>query len=545
MRKLFFSILLALLALTAPAQSGTASLGGRVVDENGPIEGVTVVAIHQGTNAQFYATTGRGGWWQMPDVLPGGPYTLRIHYFSYKPLTVRGLYTYAGQSTVIDADLEAGTSYVHTDEAATSLRVGPELGGGTVPVSPLGFDLVSQRIYTPVVFDVRQEASLYGTALQWTAPTGSSRFHGTAYGFYGLANASPSSVTPGFTGGLNLATPLGSQDFQLFGGAQYDHYGLSAAGRFDARLGAENRIDISGGRIVDATGSQAWAGGDWFASLIDGKASNRAQALWTSVPTQRQLLVADDFTFTAGPQRVLAGIQFAHQNFLALDSTANRFDVYVQDMIRLGQRITLQAGLRFAFPFAFSPRVSLYYDLLGNSRVVLRMGTAVYGKHGEGTIWKNLAAVDFGLPLDFKLTVEGIYGQAWRRAFYISSRNVLDSHYALTARLERPLANRVWALASYTRSDGSMTDRVMAGFSYKALYFTRFATTISALYDGCSYVDELSPASLSWDHAIEARLSQDLGFLIGGRDHIFQLTAYVHSDFKANTQFLFGLRYTL
>lgn len=553
MKRIAIIIFLALLvAWPAAAQSGAASLSGRITDENGPIEGVTVVAIHQGTNAQFYATTDRGGWWQLPDVLPGGPYTLRIHYFGYDPLTVRNLYTYAGQNTVVDADLEAGSAYVHSDEAATSLRLGAGLGGGTIPVSPLGYDLVSQRIYTPVTFDVRQEASLTGQAEEWLVSTGSSRFHGSAYGFVSVTPGSTSSVTPGSTrglsgiGGLTVATPLGSEDFQLFGGAQYDMYGLSAAGRFDARLGSANRLDVSGGRIADGAGGQAWAGGDWFSSLLDGRASNRAQAYWTGNPLQRQLLAEDDFTLAAGPHRLLAGVQFAHENFLTFDSTATRFDFYVQDAVRLGQRITLQGGVRFTFPFAFSPRLSLYYDLLGNGRVVLRAGTAVYGRHGEGTVWKNLAAFDFGLPLDFKLTLEGIYGQSWRRAFYISSHNVLDSHYALTARLERPFSDRAWALASYTHSDGLMRDRIMAGFSYQLAYAQRFASTLSALYDGGSLIDDLSPASLSWEHAVEARFSQDFGFQAGSRDHTLQLTAYVRSNLATGlTWFLAGLRYAL
>ena len=533
-RRICTIILLLLAALPVLAQSGTASLGGRVTDENGPIEGVTVVAIHQQTNAQYAASTDRGGWWQLPDVLPGGPYIVRIHYFGYSPLTVRGVWTYAGQNTVVDADLEAGTSYVHTDEAATSLRLGSGLGGGTVPVSPLGFDLVSQQIYTPVVFDVRQTAPLAGAAEQWMTPTGASRFHGSAYGFY-----------PGWTGGLTLATPLFSQDYQLFAGAQYGRYGLSAAGRFDARLGAANRIDVSGGRFADATGSQAWAGGDWIASLSDGKASNRAQALWSSDPSWRQLLVADDFTLTTGRHRVLAGVQFSYQNFLRVDSTAAQGDIYVQDAIRLGRRLTVLAGVRFTFPFAFSPRLSVYYDALGNGRLVLRAGTAVYGVHGEGTVWKNLAAIDTRLPLGFKLTLEGIYGQAWRRAFYISSRNVLDSHYALTARLERPFAKNAWVLASYTRSDGSLQDRVLGGFFFKVEYLRHLGTTLAFLYDGANVVNELSPASVSWEHAVEARLSQDVFFQAGSREHRFQLTGYYRRAADGNASLLLGLRYLL
>lgn len=542
MKKIIFSILYAMLALPLLAQTGTASIGGRITDENGPIEGVTVVAIHQQTNAQYSTSTDKGGWWQLPDVLPGGPYTLRVHYFGYDPMTVRNLFTYTGQNTVVDVDLEARSTQVRTDEAATSLKIGPELGGGTVPVSPLGFDLVSQRIYTPVSFDVRRESPLYGTAQQWTTPTGASRFHASAYGF--------ASVTPGLTGGLTLATPLWNQDYQLFGGLQYSGLGghsgldaLSGAARLDARLNERFRLDVSGGRLDDTTGEK-WVATGLTASLSE-QLSMRLQTGWYGTAVSSQMLTSDDFTFALGRHRMLAGVQFSHEHFQVGDSTSTHGDIYVQDAIRLGRRLTLLAGLRFTFPFAFSPRLSVNYDMLGDGRLVLRAGTAVYGVHGEGTIWKNLTAFDLRLPGQFYLTLEGIYGQAWRRAFYISTRNVLDSHYALTARLERPLANRFWALASYTRSDGSMTDRIMGGFSYKAVYLGRQATMLSVLYDGYSYMDELSPASLSWNHAVEARLSQDIGFLAAGRDHVVQLTGYLRTDLSGSSQLLFGVRYLL
>lgn len=559
-RRICTIILLLLAALPIAAQTGTASLGGRVTDENGPIEGVTVVAIHQQTNAQYYTTTGHGGWWQLLDVLPGGPYTLRIHYFGYDPLTVRNVFTYAGQNTVVDADLEAKTSYVHVDEAATSLRMGPELGGGTVPVSPLGFDLVSQRIYTPVTFDVRQTSPLAGVSEQWMAPTGSSRFHGAAYGF--------ASITPGSSGdlhglgGLNISTPLGNQDYQLFGGLQYGGTDglrgintLSGAARFDARLSERFRLDLSGGRLAanvagtDHFGGENWATAGLTASFNE-QLSMRLQTGWYTTSASRQMLTSDDFTFAAGRHRVLAGVQFSYQNFILADSTSTHGDIYVQDAIRLGRRLTLQAGVRFTFPFAFSPRLSVYYDALGNGRLVLRAGTAVYGVHGEGTVWKNLAAIDTRLPLDFKLTLEGIYGQAWRRAFYISSRNVLNSHYALTARLERPFAKRAWALASYTRSDGWVRDRVMGGFSYQAEYARHFATMLAVFYDG-QHVDESLLSSMYpaqemfvWHHLLEVRLSQDFFFQTGSREHRFQLTGYYRRA-ASSSQLLFGLRYIL
>ena len=52
MKRVFFLAVL-LFALPAAAQVTTASIAGRIVDEDGPIEGVTVVAIHQPSNAQY------------------------------------------------------------------------------------------------------------------------------------------------------------------------------------------------------------------------------------------------------------------------------------------------------------------------------------------------------------------------------------------------------------------------------------------------------------------------------------------------------------
>ena len=506
MKRILFLLLL-WLGLPAAAQVTTASISGRIFDENGPIEGVTVVAIHQPTNTQYYATTGRGGWYQLLDVLPGGPYTLRVHYFSYKPLTVRNLFTYAGQNVVVDADLEAGTSEIRIDEAATSLRLGASLGGGAVPVSPLGFDLVSQEIDTPVPFDVRQEAPLEGVSRLRMTPTGTNRFHGSAYAYYG-ATPSLFGMLPGLTsgaatgmtgvGGLTLSAPLASEDYQLFAGIQYDGVsGFNGSGRFDARLGSANRLDVSGGRL---DGADAWASAGLTTSLRDGAASNRAQAGWYGTAGGRQLLFADDFTLAAGPQRLL-----------------------------------------------------------------LRAGTAVYAVHGAGSVWKNLAAVDTRLPGRFYLTLEGIYGQTWEKAYYISYQNILDSHYALTARLERPLADRFWALAAYTRSDGVSRNRTLAGLSYRAEYGSRFATTATLLYSGYSYQgpdysssqlpapSSQLPASSSqlpapevsrWLHCIEARLSQDLSIEIADRLHTLQLTAYAR--YNGQAAYLFGgIRYSL
>lgn len=539
MRRLLLLCLL-FVAWPAAAQVTTASLGGRITDSEGPIEGVTVVLINQATNAQYYATTGRRGWYQLNDIVPGGPFTVRIHYFSYQPLTVRNIYLYAGQNTVIDANLETGTSRVYSDEAATSMRLGEVLGeamgGGEVAFSPLNYNLVGQRVYTDVPFDVRQETTLTSASRIELTQTGSNRFHGSTYGFFSTTSIEGiSPASKGLIGGITVSTPLGNEDYQLFAGLQYND-GLAGAARLDARLNEQCRLDLSGGRLDPAT---AWASAGLSAGLGEN-ISMRLQAGWYGTGT---ILASDDFTFSAGRHRLLAGVQFAHQSFQMNDSTASQGSFYVQDVVRLGRRLTVLAGVRFAVPFSFSPRASIYYDVLGTGALVLRAGTAVYGQPG-GSSWKNLGAIDIALPAKMRLSLEATFGQVIQQLFYIKSGNILDSRHALTARIERPYTDRLWTVASYTWSDGPVNHRLIGGFSYKAVYAGRMATTLSLLYDGRNYIDDLSPASISWSNGFEARLSQDIAFSAASRDHTLQLTGYYTRNLSIS-QFLFGLRYFL
>ena len=80
------------------------------------------------------------------------------------------------------------------------------------------------------------------------------------------------------------------------------------------------------------------------------------------------------------------------------------------------------------------------------------------------------------------------------------------------------------------------------------------ASAMTKGYEGFSYTDNASAASLSWANALTARLTQDIGFSSATRDHTLQLTAYLRYApqsaslrWSANeaSQFLVGLRYLL
>lgn len=565
MKRHFLLLCLLFVAVTAAAQVTTSTLGGRITDENGPIDGVTVVLINQTTNQQYSATSRDGGWYQIHNVVPGGPFTLRIYYFGYEPMTLRSLYLFAGQNTVVDVNLETRETHTYGNEASTMMLLGEVLGqpmtGGQVAFSPLTYNMVAQRVYSEVPFDVRQEATLEGVSRIEIIQAGSNKFHGSAYGFYN--GGSIGATTPGTStavGGLNVSTPLWSEDYQLFAGLQYTGIlaegaaapsesgglfglkGLAGAARMDARLSESFHLDLSGGQLSP---TNAWASTGLTTSLGENL-SMRLQAGWYNTGVQRTLLASDDFTCSAGRHQVLFGVQFAHANFPANDSTYNQGNFYVQDVVRFGRRVTVLAGIRFSLPFTFSPRASVRYDILGTGKLVLRAGTAVYGKRGAST-WKNLAAVDVGLPAKISLSMEALYGQVVEKLFYIKQGNLLESYYSFTGRLQRPFVDNLWSAVSYTYSSGAKQHDVTTGVSYKAIYGNeRFGTTISALYTGGYYVDPVSASGFKpgWNHGLQVRLTQGFTFSSGNRDHSLQITAF-YTLTSAASELLVGLRYLM
>ena len=112
MRKLFTLIFFVFTALALRAQVTTGTLTGTIKDSKESLTGVTITAVHQPSGTTYGAATNNSGRFTIPNMRPGGPYTIKISYVGY-------------QTKVIDnVDLKIGDPYVlntFLDNSATQL----------------------------------------------------------------------------------------------------------------------------------------------------------------------------------------------------------------------------------------------------------------------------------------------------------------------------------------------------------------------------------------------------------------------------------------
>ncbi|GAB2948621.1 TonB-dependent receptor [Hymenobacter coalescens] len=127
-------------AREAVAQSRSASLSGTVKSENDDmIVGATVVAIHMPTGIRRTGTTDAFGQFSIPDMLPGGPFTLQILQPGFRTQVVTNVFLTADKPTQLDFAL-----------AADVLAVGTRRADRTLLDSPVPVDVIDLRELAPM-----------------------------------------------------------------------------------------------------------------------------------------------------------------------------------------------------------------------------------------------------------------------------------------------------------------------------------------------------------------------------------------------------------
>ncbi|MEM7658693.1 MAG: carboxypeptidase regulatory-like domain-containing protein [Bacteroidota bacterium] len=88
------------LASVAFAQgSTTATLAGRILNDAGaPMQGATVVAIHTPTGSKYGSVVNQDGYFRLPYLQVGGPYTVSVTYVGYADNVQEGIYLGLGQT---------------------------------------------------------------------------------------------------------------------------------------------------------------------------------------------------------------------------------------------------------------------------------------------------------------------------------------------------------------------------------------------------------------------------------------------------------------
>src|SRR5436190_19713796 len=88
------------------AQVTTSSITGTVKDNNGqPLTGATVTAIHTPSGTTYKTLAGKEGVFNLPNMRPGGPYSLTVTYTGLQTYNLDGITLELGQSYNVNATL--------------------------------------------------------------------------------------------------------------------------------------------------------------------------------------------------------------------------------------------------------------------------------------------------------------------------------------------------------------------------------------------------------------------------------------------------------
>jgi hypothetical protein len=193
---LFFLLLLAKLAA---AQVTTSSLSGKVIsDKNEELIGVTVVATNVPTGTKRGTATETDGRFSIPNLAPGGPYTVTVTYVGYKEQTVNNVFLTLGNTTRLNftmaAEAQALNEVVITGNTqATKTGAGTNVGTAAIQQLPT----ISRSIQDFTRLDPRNSNNSFaGSSFRYNNITLDGAVNNDAIGF------SPSLGGQGGTSGL-------------------------------------------------------------------------------------------------------------------------------------------------------------------------------------------------------------------------------------------------------------------------------------------------------------------------------------------------------
>lgn len=248
-----------LLTRLASAQVTTSALGGKVVsDKNEDLIGVTVVATHVPTGSKRGTATETDGRFTIPNLAPGGPYTVTVTYVGYKEQTINNVFLTLGNTTrlnfILAAEAQALNEVVVVGNTqATKTGAGTNVGREALQQLPT----ISRSIQDFTRLDPRNSNNSFaGSSFRYNNITLDGAVNNDAIGFSpSLGGQSGSSGLPGGSARANPISLDAIQEIQ------------ASVAPYDVKLG-----NFTGGSINAVTRS----GTNDFHGSVYGYGRNQA-----------------------------------------------------------------------------------------------------------------------------------------------------------------------------------------------------------------------------------------------------------------------------
>ncbi|MEM9896381.1 MAG: carboxypeptidase regulatory-like domain-containing protein, partial [Bacteroidota bacterium] len=251
----------------------TASMNGRIVDENGEaLIGATVVALHNPSGTEYGAVSNVDGIYRIPNMRIGGPYTIKVSYVGFGDVSKNNVYLALGQSFAFNAALAEDaqllgsvTVTANPNDIFDGNKTGAEsnIDENLVMTMPTAARNISDltRLTPQAIITGDNNISIAGTNNRFNTffidgANNTDAFGLEGSGTNGVGGAPPISldaieqfsvsIAPydvtlgGFTGGgVNAVTRSGTNDFQ--GSAYYFTRNESLAGRDPSDIPGDDR----------------------------------------------------------------------------------------------------------------------------------------------------------------------------------------------------------------------------------------------------------------------------------------------------------------
>ena len=201
MKKIYLIIFTLFLAATASAQITTSVVSGKVVDQKGvTMPGVTVSVINNSTGTRYGSQTNADGRYTIPNVNPGGPYTISATFVGFKK----------DERTDVTLSLGGATyNFVLTDETTSLKEVKITATGGATKTGASTRISQSQIRNMPIINRSLQDLT------RTTPQSNNNSFQGTNYRYNnvtldGAINNDAIGFSPSLGGQNNASGQVGS-----------------------------------------------------------------------------------------------------------------------------------------------------------------------------------------------------------------------------------------------------------------------------------------------------------------------------------------------
>lgn len=473
-----------MLTSEAFAENAVSTISGLVKADGKALEGVTVTAILNSTGMQYSFVSTKSGFYRLSNMMYGGPYTIIIEHFDYKPIRLRDIYLPPTRNLRIDADL-ATSEFSVTDDGFAPFSSVDERMVDVVPQEDFSLLSTKGMYYSP--------GEQLDPVTDSYMKNATNRLGGSVYDYY--------SFNRGNLLGASVNVPVIQDKWQMAGAAEYswEEKDVNAAARMDLNIGSQGHMDLSFKREYGINAGELMLTN----GFSEGKLSNKLYANYSSLG----LTASEEFSYVGGISKTTVFFGDTYIKTLPGEEEGwNHFHVGVKEDVQIGRRIRLCAVADIGFPMTFSPEIGLSYNIIGNNKLFLCAYTGILDVDKESSkFWSTKLCIGSTLPYGIVVTVAGIMQREWEKLFVISPTNVLSKTYCLAGKVGKSFSNGIQGYIRYAYYGDKDKNKLTAMVLYKIKYVSDKMTTAvgvmgdSQRYVGARFLQEIYGAGISLD----------------------------------------------